>query len=520
MSRAANGAARAREDAAAAAPAPPGEPAVLIADDQPDVLEALGLLLKREGYRTRTASSPPSVIQALRSHRFDVLLMDLNYARDTTSGREGLDMLRRIREIDECLPVVVMTAWGSVELAVEAMQRGVGDFVQKPWDNARLLSILRTQVARGRAQRTLLRLESAKDAIDRAIESAGGEQSLAETAARIVQEALRCRAVVIAPTPPPVTPSATPAPGAHAIVAVPVAHNGVALTAIHVEPRDDGPLTGPELRFLDEVAERVGLGLHEQQHQEQERELAAACEIQKGFLPRDIPQIAGFSIAALWQPARVVGGDYYDVLAFDGHRAALCIADVVGKGMPAALLMSNLQAAVKACATASTPPRDLCARVNRILCDNIAPGRFVTLFYALLDARSRRLVYAGAGHNAPLLVRPDGRVQRLVSRGRVLGVGPDWSCPQDAVDLGPGDRLVLFTDGVTEARSPFDEEFGEARLVDLVTSALALAPPAIHERIVDALNLFCPDGVQDDATLLTVAAEDVGSSGPPMETTS
>src|SRR5262249_36905458 len=162
---------------------------------------------------------------------------------------------------------------------------------------------------------------------------------------------LRCRAVVITPAAPAAPPASPDT--ARGIVTVPVAHNGVALTAVHVEP-SDAPLTDPELRFLDEVAERVGLGLHEQQHQEQEREIAAACEIQKGFLPHDIPQIAGFSIAALWQPARVVGGDYYDVLAFDRHRAALCIADVVGKGMPAALLMSNLQAAVKACATAST----------------------------------------------------------------------------------------------------------------------------------------------------------------------
>jgi len=128
-------------------------PRVLIADDQPDVLEALRMLLKGEGYRTESATSPSGVMQALESRDFDVVLMDLNYARDTTSGQEGMDLLTRIQSMDSNIPVVVMTAWGSVELAVEAMRRGARDFVQKPWDNARLAVILRTQVELGRALR-------------------------------------------------------------------------------------------------------------------------------------------------------------------------------------------------------------------------------------------------------------------------------------------------------------------------------------------------------------------------------
>jgi DNA-binding NtrC family response regulator len=135
-------------------------PRVLIADDQPDVLEALRMLLKGEGYRTESANSVASILQALEAHDFDVILMDLNYARDTTSGQEGLEILTKIQTMDATLPVVVMTAWGSVELAVEAMRRGVRDFVQKPWDNARLLSILRTQVELGRALKDGQRLEA------------------------------------------------------------------------------------------------------------------------------------------------------------------------------------------------------------------------------------------------------------------------------------------------------------------------------------------------------------------------
>ena len=135
-------------------------PRILIADDQPDVLEALRLLLKAEGYEIETANAPADILGALEKRDFNVLLMDLNYARDTTSGQEGLDLLTRIQNLDSTLPIVVMTAWGSVELAVEAMRRGARDFVQKPWENARLLSILRTQVELGRVLRKEQRLEA------------------------------------------------------------------------------------------------------------------------------------------------------------------------------------------------------------------------------------------------------------------------------------------------------------------------------------------------------------------------
>lgn len=133
---------------------------LLIADDQRDVLEALRLLLKPEGFAIETATSPAGVLDALASHEFDALLIDLNYARDTTSGQEGLDLLSRIQTIDSTLPVIVMTAWGSVELAVEAMRRGARDFIQKPWENARLLATLRTQIELGGALRQSQRLEA------------------------------------------------------------------------------------------------------------------------------------------------------------------------------------------------------------------------------------------------------------------------------------------------------------------------------------------------------------------------
>lgn len=152
---------------------------ILIADDQPDVLEALRLLLKGEGFAIETAQSPAGVLAALEIREYDCLLMDLNYTRDTTSGQEGLDLLAQLQGVDAALPVVVMTAWGSVELAVEAMRRGARDFVQKPWENARLLAIVRTQIELSEALRKSARLE----AENRLLQGEGRPAMIAECAA-------------------------------------------------------------------------------------------------------------------------------------------------------------------------------------------------------------------------------------------------------------------------------------------------------------------------------------------------
>jgi len=154
-------------------------PCILVADDQPDVLEALRFLIKGEGYQSVSVNSPASVIDEVESRDFDAVLMDLNYTRDTTSGQEGLELLNRIQLLDTTLPVIVMTAWGSVELAVEAMRRGARDFIQKPWDNARLSAILKTQIELGRALRRGQRLE----AENRALRAERFPQLIAQSAA-------------------------------------------------------------------------------------------------------------------------------------------------------------------------------------------------------------------------------------------------------------------------------------------------------------------------------------------------
>jgi DNA-binding NtrC family response regulator len=161
---------------------------VLVADDQRDVLEALRLLLRPEGFELEAVGTPASVVDAVSHRDFDVALVDLNYTRDTTSGEEGLELLRELRRIDATLPVVVMTAWGSIELAVEAMRHGARDFVQKPWENERLLSILRNQVELGRAVRARERLEAAQrpgDAGVRLVAESAAMRPVVELVARV-----------------------------------------------------------------------------------------------------------------------------------------------------------------------------------------------------------------------------------------------------------------------------------------------------------------------------------------------
>jgi len=368
---------------------------ILIADDQPDVVEALRLLLKGEGYEAEGVNSPAAVMQALASRDFDLLLLDLNYTRDTTSGAEGLDLLSRVKAANDVLPVVVMTAWGSVELAVEAMHRGVSDFVLKPWDNAQLLEILRTQIEHGTSRRRQL--------------------------------------------------------------------------------------------------------------QDEERELEDVEAVQRGFLPKEIPQLAGYEISGAWLPARVVGGDYFDISAFSESELAMSVADVSGKGMSAALLMSNLQAALKATASEQVPPEQLCAKVNRIICGNVSPGRFITAFYGLLDATCNRLVFTNAGHNAPILARRNGSWLRLGEGGPPLGLFPDWNYGRGEVQFSAGDRLVLFTDGVTEVNGPAGEEFGEERLVAVLLENRHLSAKLLQERILAEVAKFSGGRFQDDATLVVLA---------------
>jgi sigma-B regulation protein RsbU (phosphoserine phosphatase) len=378
-------------------------PRVLVADDQPDVIAALRLLLRGAGLEADAASSVQDVRDRLNNRAYDLLLMDLNYARDTTSGAEGLELLAEVHARDRHLPIVVMTGWGSIDTAVEAMRRGAKAFVPKPWENAALTQTIQREVTEGLA-----------------------------------------------------------------------------------------------LRRADASAAR---------------ELEDAQVIQRALLPSSMPEIDGCEMAASWRPASAFGGDCYDVLPFSNTRTGISIGDVAGKGLPAALLMSNLQASVRAFAVSDAPPAVVVDRANRALCRHTPLDRFVTFFYGVVDTDSpstplgtgRTLHYTNAGHNFPILVRADGSVVRLATGGLVLGVAGDARYAQDSVALQSGDRLVLFTDGITEAEGRDGDEFGDDRLVETVVALRDESPWRMVDAIVNRVCAYTGGVFRDDATLMAVA---------------
>lgn len=210
-----------------------------------------------------------------------------------------------------------------------------------------------------------------------------------------------------------------------------------------------------------------------------------------------IPRISAFGF----------GGDYYDVLKLSETKLALVIADVSGKGMPAALLMSNLQATAKAHATSESSPKELCHKVNRAICNSITSGKFITFFYAVLDWEDLRLTYTNAGHNPPLIASQDRACRKLESGGAVLGVFADGSYEQASIDLLPGDRLVMFTDGISEAADSNGQEFGEERLIALLRESPAASAADLRDAIMQDVTQFCQEDFADDATRLTVVVD-------------
>jgi sigma-B regulation protein RsbU (phosphoserine phosphatase) len=356
---------------------------ILIGDDQVGVLEALRLLLKSDGYKTVVADSPAAVLCEAAKQRFDLILVDLNYARDTTSGQEGLDLLDSLQRQQNQAPIVVMTAWGSIDLAVEAMRHGAADFLQKPWDNDRVLSTVRKQVEQHRRDRTELDI------------------------ARNVQQKL-------------------------------LPHSNKAMRTV---------------------------------------EYTGSCV-----------------------PAREVGGDYYDFFDAGEDMLALVLADVSGKGVPAALLMANLQATFRSRPPAELSyPATLLPIVNRLFFESTAPEFYATLFFAAYDDRSRLLRYVNCGHPAPVLIRANGSVEHLEASVTVVGLFAGWECGEAELTLAPGDALFISSDGVTEPAM----DDGEKQLLSLLQSHRHQSLTQMTSKILeDAAKL----GSTDDLTSVALRA--------------
>jgi len=211
-------------------------------------------------------------------------------------------------------------------------------------------------------------------------------------------------------------------------------------------------------------------------------------------------------VVGAWEPARVVGGDYYDVIKLGDGRLGICIADVVGKSVSAALLMASVQATVRAFATDDVSPATLCTRVNSVLCNNIAADKFVTFFYGVLDSHQKILQYCNAGHLQPILLQASGGSKQLKDNGAVLGVFREWKYEDDTVQLGAGDKLLLFTDGITEAAASDGEEFGEQRLIEAAREGELQTAVNVKSRVLQDVRQFCHSQFHDDATLMVISA--------------
>ena len=289
---------------------------------------------------------------------------------------------------------------------------------------------------------------------------------------------------------------------------MPIVSDNELIGVLSVSQRATGEAYDAEdVGFLAAVGEQAAIAANHFRLRREKQEGEYALDIQQGLLPHEIPQVPGFSIAGAWQPARAVGGDYYDVFELSSTQLALVVADVAGKGIPAALLMANLQATVKAYATPDIPADALCDKVNRAVAKTIKPGRFITFFYAVLDSSSRKLSYSNAGHNPPLIARRDGSSLKLDAGGPVLGVLPGASYDCDSVDLRPGDRLVICTDGITEATDSQGVEFGEERLLAILQNNGSTPASGLRDEIMQRVSKYCGDDFADDATLLAVAVE-------------
>jgi serine phosphatase RsbU (regulator of sigma subunit) len=250
-------------------------------------------------------------------------------------------------------------------------------------------------------------------------------------------------------------------------------------------------------------AERRALATRLEAERQAAHDLAIAQQVQARLFPQRQPLIRTLVYGGICRPARTVGGDYYDFLDLGSRRLGLVLADIAGKGIGAALLMANLQAALRSqCATAWEQPERFLQSVNRLLYENTAQGDYATLFFAGYDDATRKLHYSNCGHLPVLLLRRDNSLERLGATCTVVGLFEEWDCAMEERELAPGDAVLLYTDGVTEAVNGEGEEFGEERLLAAARQFRELSPPELLTAVVDQARGFSPHEQGDDITLI------------------
>lgn len=314
--------------------------------------------------------------------------------------------------------------------------------------------------------------------------------------------------------------------GVRSVLAVPLGVGANVFGIIYADsPIAEGRFTEDHLKVLTTLAsvaairvENARLAEKQLERERLERELQVASEIQQRFQPTSAPQVNGYELQGISFPCYEIGGDYYDFIERANGNLVVALGDVSGKGTAAALLMSSLHAAVHAQVETHESPVTTIESINRYLVESIPANRFVTLFYAELDPKTGSLAFLNAGHNPPLIVHPGGTMEQLASGGLPLGIMAGAEFREGKTKLEPGDVLVIYSDGVSEAVNRAGEEFNATRLYEVVARNLDASAAGIRDRIESALSKFC-DGTPaaDDITLVIVKrlaeSADVAASG-------
>ncbi|MDZ7260816.1 MAG: SpoIIE family protein phosphatase [candidate division KSB1 bacterium] len=258
-----------------------------------------------------------------------------------------------------------------------------------------------------------------------------------------------------------------------------------------------------------QVIENARLLEEEQALLQVQEEMRLAHDIQINLLPKEAPQLSGYDIAGLSLPAQVVGGDYFDFIPVEENRWAICLGDVAGKGLPAALIMANLQATIRGQTLLKPPPKDCLQRSNKLLYQSTDPQKYATLFYGILDGQKHQLCYSNAGHNRPLLFREGEEPVSLETAGIALSFMENFSYEEGVISLTPGDLLVIYSDGITEAMNTSDEEFGEEKLAALVKENMGKSANGLIKKVIDAVKQHAGDRPpMDDMTVIVIKRTD------------
>lgn len=299
----------------------------------------------------------------------------------------------------------------------------------------------------------------------------------------------------------------------HSLLSVPLMLKGNMTGLICLfNKKKDGLFNEKDKRLLSIIAsesaqiiENARLLETEKEYLRTREELRMAASIQKELLPKEIPQLTGYDMAAINIPARTVSGDYYDFILLPENQVAFCLGDVSGKGMPAALLTANLQATLRGQIFMKNSPAKCMEHSNSLLFSNTSSEKFATFFYGVVDNTTHTLSYCNAGHDPPYLLSPKGTFKRLKTGGIVLGFINEFAYSEETLPLAKGDILFLFSDGVTEAMNPAEEEFGEERLEQILTHHLDKSAAELIDIVLKEIQGYMAGATQaDDITIVTI----------------